>query len=303
MKASLFSRIKLFIFKHKILISCLALVFYFFFLLMSLLAPKSYGEVPGIAPKDPYGRTYAIGNLGGRPVVLLESVTYANIRLVEYEDSPFFDFDKKRIKLSERTYDSVISAFGFELRYTDGVYYDLLNKEIYCQFKKEHNQPGNDWVSVTVLSGSGYPKVPNLLDRYLDNYLEEYPNKPEFWAYKKLPESQFGLEVYTVPGIDSKTGLPWRQEKDDIFVNRNQYGEADTFIKCSNRNVPRPPCRQYFQILKDMKVEVSLGYNRQILPNWREIQAAAKKAVLRFDIKNPIDSVWAQQQNIPKICT
>ncbi|WP_051940311.1 hypothetical protein [Stenoxybacter acetivorans] len=302
MKASVFSQVKSFIVKHKILISCLVLVFYFFFMLMSLLAPKpSYVEVPGLALKDPYGRSYLIGNLGGRPVRVLASVV---IGIFEYEDSPFFDLDKKkRIKLSERTYDSEISAFGFRIRYTDGVYYDLLNKEAFCQFKKEYNQPGNAWVRVGVENATGFYDPHHVLDRYLDGDLESYPNKSEKWVYKKLPESQFGMEVYAVPGIDPKTGIPWRQEGDDIFIFRNQYDEVDTFIECSNRNVPRPPCSHKFMILQeDMKVKISLLYNRQILPHWREIQAAAKEAVLRFDIRNPIDSVWAQQQNISKSC-
>ncbi|WP_211251066.1 hypothetical protein [Stenoxybacter acetivorans] len=270
-----------------------------------MLAPKSYGEVPGIAPKDPYGRSYLIGNLGGRPVRVLASVVSS---LLEYEGSLVFDLGGKKIEQSKRTYDSAIAGFGFELRYTDGVYYDLLNKEIFCQFKKEHNQPGNAWVHVGVDNAIGYYDPPHVLDRYLDGNLESYPDKPKefpYVTYEKLPDKQFGLDVYIVPGIDLATNLPYREDRsiDDVFIHRDIYGSVDTYIKCFNGNVPRPPCRQYFMILEDMKVKIRLGYSRQNLAHWREIQAAAKEAVLRFDVKNPIHSVWEKQQNIPKSCT
>ncbi|WP_156956403.1 hypothetical protein [Stenoxybacter acetivorans] len=316
MKESLFSRIKLFIAKHKILPWCLALSVYGFLILATSLSKfLPLKPIPilhpnkssSIAPKDPYGRDYLIGNLGGRPVRVLASVSSS---LMEYEDSPFFDLDKKkRIKLSERTYDSAISGFNFYLRYTDGVYYDLLNREISCQFKKEHNQPGNAWMMVSISNATGYYDPPHVLDRYLDGNLENYPGKPKefpYITYEKMLNKQFGLDVYIVPGIDPKTNLPYRKDRsiDDVFVHRNTHGNIDTYIKCFNGNVLRPPCGHDFMILQeDMKLKVSLSYNRQILPYWQEIQATAKEAVLRFDIKNPIHAVWAQQQNIPKICT
>ena len=73
------------------------------------------------APKDQYGEPYIIGTLGGVPVNLPSSV----VRFVECVDSPGWDMDKIRsYNPPTRNYQSVLKAFGFTFRNSDGALYD-----------------------------------------------------------------------------------------------------------------------------------------------------------------------------------
>ena len=66
------------------------------------------------APMGPYGLPYRVGNLGGKPVLLGEEASD-----LEYEDSPVLNPENRRkgYKPPPRNFDSIITAFGFEMKY------------------------------------------------------------------------------------------------------------------------------------------------------------------------------------------
>lgn len=100
----------------------------------------------------------------------------------------------------------------------------------------------------------------------------------------KLPDLQYGLEVYTPSDIDPKTHTPWRENPyaKDIFIKRNTNGEIITYIECSNRNVPHPPCTHYFDLEPDMKLDVYVNYSRYVLADWQKIEKSVKTTIKGF---------------------
>lgn len=120
-----------------------------------------------ITPRDQYGARYSVGDLGGKPVNLGREAPW-----VEYEDNTGFVTGKK-YKRKTRTYQSKIQAFGFDMRYTDGlvlvVYYKAspYSEKLY---KKEINLPDNHWVSVGVYADRHYNG--DLSTRLINSTLE-----------------------------------------------------------------------------------------------------------------------------------
>ncbi|MBS9781290.1 MAG: hypothetical protein KGV56_02230 [Gammaproteobacteria bacterium] len=114
------------------------------------------GQQPDDAPKDKYGRAYIIGDLGGVPVNLPQSV----VEFVEYDDSPGWNPEALRnYKPSVRSYQSIIESFGFFFRNHDKVLLDRDDHKINQQYEKRGNtfSPEEDWVDVNIKSGRRYP--------------------------------------------------------------------------------------------------------------------------------------------------
>jgi hypothetical protein len=65
-------------------------------------------------------------------------------------------------------------------------------------------------------------------------------------------------------------------------VHRDKAGQVDAYIRCSNRNVPAPPCKQDFSLEPNMRAWVYVSYRRSQLANWREIQQAVTRQILGF---------------------
>ncbi|OSI12086.1 hypothetical protein [Neisseria canis] len=247
--------------------------------------------IPAGYPRDEYKHPYQIGNLGGKPVKLSAFVA----RLLEYDDSPGWDPEKNRnYKPPIRTYQSIIESFGFDMRYTDGLLRHL-RKDSDRAYEREHNIPGNAWVSVTVLSGSRYPVMPA---KYLNRLAAHDIPPPRI----KLQERQFGLEVYVLPKDVDYGQIALRNYNDrDIFVARNQAGNITSYIVCSNRKVQQPPCSHSVVMLEDMKIDLSLSYDRQVLKDWKKIESEAEKAVRSFITEPEAIDTETEQGNRLKI--
>lgn len=223
------------------------------------------GIMPDDAPKDKYGKPYIIGKIGNVPVNLPDSATSS----VEYEDSPGFDINKLRTyKPAKRSYDSAITSFGFDLHYTDGVVMDYqVNQN---QFEKERNIPGNDWIHVGVNAGSRAPSD-NL---YLNRFLETKTTYPlENYRFIKSDENPYGLESYIRHELIDKRP---HVKGDSLYVKRNSEGNVVTYIKCSNNEVPSPPCTHHFMEFDDFVFDAYISYDRHNLYDWQKIEEAAR---------------------------
>ncbi len=236
-------------------------------------------QQPADTPLDAYGNPYIIGNLGGYPVNLPSSV----VSLLEYDDSPGWDREKLRhYQPPTRNYQSIIDSFGFSLRYRDHTLLDSRKNQ--AEYEQESDLLPNPWIDVGITSGTRYHKDEHVWDRLIASDLENsYPSGPPVYQ-RDSNEIAFGLERYIIPGINPANNLPWRENHsaDDVFVHRDAAGHVNAYIRCSNNAVPHPPCSHYFSVSGDMKVDASLLYDRQLLPDWQKIQQAADSAIHGF---------------------
>lgn len=75
-----------------------------------------------------------IGDLGGVPVEMQRD----SVRLVEYNGDPDWG-ESFEGAVPERTYDSKISSFGFDVRYTDGALYDGIVGKYADEYEAQKN--------------------------------------------------------------------------------------------------------------------------------------------------------------------
>ena len=255
---------------------------------LAILA-QGIASAPGIsppdAPKDKYGKPYIIGDLGGQKVNLPALV----VRFVEYDDSPGWDPEKiKRFRPPVRSYASILKAFSFYFRQHDGRLYDRADPSLYEQFKLQEWLPGNDWINVGV---SGESKDYNTA--YLDDLLYDRVDKSNAETlpsdyYEPNGETFFGLSVYLNPGVNPKTGHPWREGNSytkDLFIAKDNDGHVTDMIYCSNRQVPTPPCTHYFVMPERYLIRLSLSYNRDMLPYWQAIAANTRRFLWSFVVQ------------------
>ena len=88
---------------------------------------------------------YAIGDLGGVSVDLPREF----VELIEYDGDP--SWGEKRVgKKPERTYQSKINSFGFDIRYTDKTLLDGPFGKLADIYHQEKKLPENPWVSVGI---------------------------------------------------------------------------------------------------------------------------------------------------------
>ena len=236
-------------------------------------------QQPLDAPKDAYGNPYIIGDLGGYPVNLPSSV----VSLLEYDDSPGWDREKLRnYQPPVRNYQSIIDSFSFRMRYRDQTLLDT--RKNYAQYKREIEMLPNPWIRVGIASGTRYHQGEHIWDRYIASDFERGYSSDSPVYQRDGDDYEFGLERYIVPGINPANNLPWRENHsaDDVFVHRDAAGHVNAYIRCSNNAVPHPPCSHYFSVSGDMKVDASLLYDRQLLPDWQKIQQAADSAIHGF---------------------
>lgn len=215
--------------------------------------------------------THIIGDLGGTPVSIPKNL----VRLVEYNGDPDWGETRKGDE-PVRTYQSKINSFGFDIRYTDGVFSSQSN-----EYNQQKNLPNSPWISVGINAGNRYYGAYGIQRRAQGTISPNYEVEP-YHKYEKLPELQYGLEVYASPGIDPKTNQPWRKNlyAEDVFIKRNNKGEIVTYIKCSNRDVPHPPCTHYFDLEPNMKLDVYVSYSRHVLADWQKIEEIVKSTIV-----------------------
>ena len=219
-----------------------------------------------------------IGDLGGVPV----EIPRDSVRLVEYNGDPDWGEDFEGA-VPKRTYESKISSFGFDVRYTDGALYDGVVGKVSDEYEAQKNLSDSPWVSVGVNSGNRYYGSGGI-DRIGQGTINARPDEHPVYTYAKLPNTQFGLEVYAPPGIDPKNNTPWREDRDaeDVFIQQNDKGIITTYIECSNRDVERPPCTHYFDLEPEMGLDVYVSYSRYVLKDWQQIEQVVREALLGF---------------------
>lgn len=219
-----------------------------------------------------------IGDLGGVPVEMPSN----SVRLVEYNGDPDWG-ESFEDAVPKRNYESKISSFGFDVRYTDGALYDGVVVNISDEYEAQKNLSYSPWVSVGVNSGNRYYGSGGI-DRIGQGTINARPDRHPTSIYTKIPDTLYGLEVYASPGIDPKTNTPWREDRyaEDIFIKRDDNETIATYIKCSNREVERPPCTHYFDLEPDMKLDVYVSYSRYVLKDWQQIEQVVRAAVLDF---------------------
>ena len=227
---------------------------------------------------DSIQKDVIIGDLGGVPV----DIPRDWIRLVEYNGDPDWG-ESFRGDSPERNYQSNISSFGFDVRYTDGAVYDGIVGKYADEYEAQKNLADSPWMSVGVNSGDRY-YGPGGIDRIGKGTINAIPNRHPTSIYAKLPKPQYGLDVYAPPGVDLKTNKPWRKNEDaeDVFIKRNKDGEITTYIQCSNRDVEHPPCTHYFDLEPKMGLDVYFSYSRYVLQDWQQIEQVVREVVLGF---------------------
>ena len=219
-----------------------------------------------------------IGDLGGVPVEMPRE----SVHLLQYNGDP--GWGEARVgPIPERTYESKIFSFGFDIRYTDGTIYDGPSGTMYREYRQQEGLADSPWVSVGVSSGKMY-HGPGGIDRMGGGTLRGSSVYDPTATYAKLAETQFGLEVYASPGIDPETNTPWRENKyaEDVFIQRDDAGVIITYIKCSNRDVRRPPCTHRFDLEPEMGLDITVSYSRHVLKDWQQIEQVVRAAVLDF---------------------
>lgn len=246
-----------------------------------------------------YAKTeVVIGDLGGVPVKIPRHFA----EFLEYDGDPGFG-EKRKGSRPERTYQSKIASFGFDVRYPDkaGKSTEALRQDF-----KAQNIFMTTWFDVGIRAGDFYPG-----DGFIQ-YSTERVLTPELWGIDrhKQPEHHWvrepkllhGLTVYYHPGVDPLTGKLWREyslstgqawDAEDLFVYWDKSNKAIARISCSNRRTHSAPCRHHFSMEPDMKVEVYMSYRRGMLEHWREIQMIARETLLSFKVAPPTQNTPA----------
>jgi len=249
-------------------------LFLAFRLFLSAPTPSKPFEPPEMTAAW-YSAHDVVGDLGVVAVTIPSH--FANF--VEYDGDPGFA-EKRKGDVPERTHRSKLRSFGYDVRFPDMA--GLATPELWKD-KASYSSAKTPWISVGVNTGSNYPGE-GFLDRRTRSHVETPNNILKYSNYEKLPTKEYGLTVYAPAGTDPKTGKPYREDinAEDVFVHRDKAGRVNTYVYCSNRNVPAPPCKHSFSLEPHIHSEVYISYRRSLLPQWREIQDAVTKQLLGF---------------------
>lgn len=225
-----------------------------------------------------YSSKDVVGDLGGVPVTIPKHFA----EYVEYDGDPGFG-EKRLDPAPVRTHQSKLSSFRFEVRYPDMV--GLSTPEL-RQEKRKSSIYKTMWISVSITSGEIYPGD-GFLDRFTHSYISEPNTIIKYENYEKLPDLQFGLEVYAPKGIDVKTNILYRdhQNAKNIYVSRDENGKVKTVILCSNRPVRSVLCKHRISLEPKIKTGVDIHYRSQIMKDWKDIQESVVKVINGFAIK------------------
>lgn len=218
-----------------------------------------------------------IGDLGGVPVSIPKP--YANF--VEYDGDPHF-LEKRKGPIPKRTHESKLASFGFEVRYPDMA---NVNEETASE-RRQKNIHNTMWMRVGVNSHSAYGGAG---DEFLDKRVLAITDpKAHRYAYKPLPEKVHGLIGYYPVGPDESKRLQQVGGADmndvNLYYFQSETGQTDTYIECSNMAHAAAQCEQVFNLRPEMRIHVTVGYRRDLLPHWREIQSSVSKVILGFRV-------------------
>ena len=217
-----------------------------------------------------------IGNLGGMKV----SIPWYMAELIEYEGDPGWDAEKwKTFKSPQRTFDSKITSFGFEVRYPDMQTKE--SNEGFQDWRQQSSHPSDSmWLGVSIQSGERYGGNGRL--DYLIKRTQTPNEKYEWFNYEKLSDRPYGLTHYAVKGINPKTGTAYRDDSNDIYFYKKN-NKTITYIECSNVVIAAAPCMQYFDLEEQgYQIQGSISYRRGLLKDWLSIQTKVKTQILNF---------------------
>lgn len=257
-------------------------------------------------PLSPHGLPYRVGNLGGKPVLLGEGISF-----VEYEDSPLIVRENRRKDYEPplRNFDSVITSFGAKLKYTTGlvlVEYGGAPKgseaartaqDSQIQFKDEKYNLDTDWISLSIEAGVRYPKLnpTEIFTAYtmnakdFDQKFEESVHYSNVYVPANIKE--FDLEKYDPHPAWVKA---WGYEKtQDMYIHRDDHGEVTTRFHCDNVSPTNwsYQCDMSWSLQPEMRVWAKVTLQRVHLKDWRLIQAQTEKL---------IKSLVVDPNNLPK---
>jgi hypothetical protein len=230
-----------------------------------------------------WSKTDAIGHLGGVPVVIPRE--FANF--LEYDGDPGF-LEKRKGAKPERTFESGICSFGFDIRYPDMA---PVNNQTWKEKNSAHRYT-TMWMHVVILSNSTYGyDGPDKMTRYARFILEDVKL---FHHYEEQTEKRHGLAVFVPVDIDpSRRDLNSGHPKggdfhdENIYLDRAKDGVVNALIRCSNMNHEAAPCKHRFDLAPEMRVNVSVNYRKGLLPYWREIQDGVTRVLLDFRVETP----------------
>lgn len=242
-----------------------------------------YADIDTRSPEEAYqSRSPYIGELGGVPVTIPH---YFISSPVEYDGDPSFWSGKfhTRPAQSKRTHSSKMNSLTIITHYPDMIGRKTLVLE--NEWWKSLDSPQSQWINIMLTSGENYHK--DGLQRIAEGAIEPKPSSDG--GYTRMPDQIIGgkkMEVYIALGKVPETGEPYRETKFDLFIDRDEKTRRiKTYIKCSHRNVPRPPCHHYLDLQPKMAVEASVSYPRQMLPEWQGIEAKSKELIYSFEQK------------------
>lgn len=215
-------------------------------------------------PKDQYGLKYWVGNLGGKPVQLPQTI----FTVWEYDDSPdTWGGTKEEMaeyKKRPRTYDSIIKSMSFDMRYSDGILREFYYKAPSAsreKYEREHNRPDSKWLDISVYSGQRYGA--GDMNFYWNNRTEK--TQYEHLNYHPTDRKIYGLQEYALEN-------QWRYElmAEDMYVHKNENNDVTTVISCTNGR--SQSCEQRFLLLPEFKAKAVVRYTRINLKDWQIIQ-------------------------------
>lgn len=232
-----------------------------------------------------------VGDLGGVPV----AVPRPFARFVEYGADPHF-MERKGWSVPERTFQSKLRSFGFEVRYPD-----MASVEVKTPAEKDIHT--TMWMRVGINTGENYGIDDSLDYRKKSRINSNYPCTSKCFTYVPLPEKTYDLTGYTPTGsgvdvekrsINFGRGTDMRDK--NIYYYEDDSGHVTTFIECSNRAHAAAPCTQFFNLNPLMKAHVTVSYRKGLLPHWQQIQQSVTELIYSFET-NPSTYISTKQRN------
>ena len=230
--------------------------------------------ISGSASKGP--NIGAIGHLGGVPVVVPPGFAH----FVTYDGNPYF-MERRKGPRPERTFQSGIRGFGFEIRYPDMATATWENREErYVKYLST-----TPWMRTLIYSNSNYGyRGDDKIARFAKLSLE---SAEDFHQYERLPKKQYELTVYTPKDADLSRRVmdnPKGNDSSDVnfYLHDPANSTTDAYITCPNRMRDADKCEHRFTLAPTMEVLVSVKYRKGLLPHWRDIQARLTETLLSF---------------------
>jgi len=233
---------------------------------------QSFGS-SNVTKRDPSAPV--IGELGGLKV----SIPGEFARFVEYEGDPHF-MEKRKGPSPEKTINSKIRSFGFEIRFPDGA-----SRKIGTRGQEIVSlTPPVGWLGVGVNAAKdSYDYSRNLYKGLKDINLD---GGLHALVYQKLPDKSFGLHVHEpAPMNMQKPGVPNyknTQLDKNIFYAEDENGELNTYIECSNAKHDSAMCSQRIFLKDSIRLFIKVRYRKGLLKHWKEIKQFVSDTVLGF---------------------